>query len=880
MRGIILMILSLLVMHQKVHSQQYAEGNIRNSTDAMIPYVTVSLLDANHKVIKSMRADNKGYFKIEIAKELNRDSLLLEFEHIAYVTQQIALSSRSVAYAVKLADKPISLDEVQVKSKPRIRQNGDTTSYKMGSFTSAEDRNIGDAIRRMPGMEVDDAGVIKYNGTKVSNMYIDGDDLLNEGYGIGTRTIKPEMIEDLEVIQGHEHRKVKQGLSKSDQVAINLKVKEDAKLKWSGQARVGAGLPYGVETDNNAMTFNKKFKTLNNLQGNTVGDDMSKEVTATHSFDLTSATSAGSPDIPLNRYNKNHSLAINLNNLYNLNKTWQLKNNVNLWGDRVNRQSSILQNYRIDDQLISYDDRIETKSRAMYGNISLGLESNTDNYFFKNQFAFKAGSLKDNSFITNNNNDFLQQDRDQSYRFSNSLEYMPKLRNKNILTVYSNINAGGHKENLSISPGIMKDILNADNPYKEVRQQVKTPELSFNAGASYTLPGRIVNQEYKANYQYRDIRLESDLRLADLDDQVRPVYGFVDNAFRWKEHVVEFSGTWDAKFKKSELQVRLPAQYGRWNLADGNFDFRDVENRVFFNPIASFKQYVYNKDYINLSYALRNVTGAIDNIYKGKILVNFRDLIANDARFDVRKQQNMVLDYSFQRPLELLYMNASLSYSQMNANNIVSRNLTASGIQSVFIPLKNKMNTLNSSFGVSKYFSDLKTSASLKSAYNITHYNQLLNEQLLPYKNAELIVEPTVEFKGIQGVTLSYKSIWTMSGNTVDQKLATTSAFDSKNQLWVNNLSMMYVPFFNFFVKGSVAHRKLEQTNLKSIQNTFLDMNIRYKVPKWKMEFELEMRNLTNIKMYESYAISAVQESISRYPLNGRLSLFRMSYLF
>lgn len=880
MRSIILIIISLLVLNQKVYSQQYAEGSVRNSTGAMIPYVTVSLMDANQKVIKSLRADSKGHFKIEIAKELNRDSLFLEFKHIAYVTQHIALSSPSAVYAVKMIDKPISLDEVQVKSKPRIRQNGDTTTYKMGSFTSAEDRNIGDAIRRMPGMEVDDAGVIKYNGRTVSNMYIDGDDLLNEGYGIGTRTIKPQMIEDLEVIQGHEHRKVKQGLSKSDEVAINLKVKEDAKLKWSGQVRLGAGLPYGVETDNNAMTFNKKFKTLNNLQGNTVGDDMAKEVTATHSFDLTSATSAGSPAIPLNRYNKNHSLAVNLNNLYNLNKNWQLKNNVNLWGDRVNRQSSILQNYRIDDQLISYDDRIETKSRSMYGHISLGLESNTDNYFFKDYLAFKAGSLRDNSFITNNNNDFFQQDRDQSYRFSNSLEYMPKLRNKHVLTVYSNVFAGRHKENLSVSPGIMTDILNADNPYKEVRQQVNTPELSFHTGASYTVPGRFINQEYKVDYQYKDIRLESDLRLADLDEQIRPVTGFVDNTFRWKENVVELSGTWNAKIKKSEFQVRLPVQYGRWNLADPNFDFRDVENRIFFNPIASFKQYVYNKDYINLSYALRNVTGAIDNIYKGKILVNFRDLIANDARFDVRKQQNMTLDYSFQRPLEMLYMNASLSYSQMNANNIVSRNLTPSGIQSVFIPLKNKMNTLNSNVGISKYFSELKTSTSFKSAYNITHYNQLLNEQLLPYQNAELIVEPTVEFKGIQGVTLSYKSVWTMSKNTVDEELAAASAFDSKNQLWVNNLSVTYVPFFNFFVKGSVAHRKLEQTNLKSIQNTFLDMNIRYKVPKWKMEFELEMRNLSNIKMYESYSISAVQESISRYPLNGRLSLFRMSYLF
>jgi len=878
MERVVLLIFSLLLFLGSARAQRSIDGHAQDRSGSGIAYVTVSLKNGN-TVLQTKRADNKGYFKLEIANEVDRDSLTLELKHIAYITDNIVVRQNTSYYLIKMQDKPISLDEVQVKSVPRIRQNGDTTRYKMSSFTSGEDRSIGDAIRRMPGMEVDDAGVIKYNGKAVSNMYIDGDDLLSEGYGIGTRTIKPEMIEDLEVIQGHEHRKVKQGLSKSDQIAVNLKVKEDAKLKWSGQVKVGAGIPYGVEMDNNAMTFNKKFKTLNNLQGNTVGDDLSKEVTSTHAYDLLGATSAGSPNIPLNRYNRNRSVALNLNNLYNLNKSWQLKNNINLWTDRVRRESNSRQSYRIDEQEIRYDDRIHTTSKSMYGSLSLGVESNVDRYFFKEQLTFKTNRLKDESILGTNNTDFTQRDRDQAYWFSNSLEYIPRLKNRNILTLYSSVNAGRHFEKLSIAPGIMPEILNGGMPYKEVIQRARTPEFSANIGASYMLTKKRIKHSYRVDYRYKDVRLESDLRLVDPAGEQGGVSGFDDNQFRWKQNTVEVSGTWDAKFKSSEVQVNLPLQYGIWNLTDPNFNFNSLENRLFFNPIVSFKQYVYQKDYINLSYSFRNVTGAIDNIYKGRILVNFRDLIANDARFDVRKQQNWALHYNMQRPLSLLYVNASLSYSQMDANNIVSRQLTPSGIQSVFIPLENNVNTINANAGISKYIADIKTSSSLKSSYGISHYNQLLNGQLLPYRNGELILEPNIEFKGIQSVTLGYNSVFSNSRNTLADKSA-TSSFNSKNQSWTHNFSLMYTPFYNLFVKGSVAHRKLEQTNLNRIENTFVDLNLRYRAKKWRMDFELELRNLTNVNMYQSYAISAVQESISSYPLNGRVSLLRMSYLF
>src|SRR3546814_12824700 len=82
----------------------------------------------------------------------------------------------------------IDLSEVEIKSKPIIRNIGDTLSYNIDSFAKNEDRSISDVIKRLPGMEVNENGKIKFNGQDISNLYIDGDDLLDEKYALGTRS--------------------------------------------------------------------------------------------------------------------------------------------------------------------------------------------------------------------------------------------------------------------------------------------------------------------------------------------------------------------------------------------------------------------------------------------------------------------------------------------------------------------------------------------------------------------------------------------------------------------------------------------------------------------------------------------------------------------
>lgn len=75
-----------------------------------------------------------------------------------------------------------------MKSRPRIRRLGDTLSYEVNSFAKDENRSIGDVLKRLPGTEVSESGGIKYQGKSISKFYIDGDDLLEDRYNIGTRT--------------------------------------------------------------------------------------------------------------------------------------------------------------------------------------------------------------------------------------------------------------------------------------------------------------------------------------------------------------------------------------------------------------------------------------------------------------------------------------------------------------------------------------------------------------------------------------------------------------------------------------------------------------------------------------------------------------------
>ena len=106
----------------------------------------------------------------------------LEVSMMGFAKKTIPLDSVSFPLTVYLEPGITLLKEVTVKAD-RIREQGDTITYNVGSFAQSQDRSIGDVLKRMPGIDVSQSGKIQYQGEDINKFYIEGSDLENPGGG-------------------------------------------------------------------------------------------------------------------------------------------------------------------------------------------------------------------------------------------------------------------------------------------------------------------------------------------------------------------------------------------------------------------------------------------------------------------------------------------------------------------------------------------------------------------------------------------------------------------------------------------------------------------------------------------------------------------------
>ena len=133
-------------------------------------------------------------------------------------------------YNVALHAQAIDIKEIIVKA-PKIKSQGDTIIYNVASFSKEGDKTIGDVLKKLPGVRVEENGQISYQGTAINKFYIEGMDLLGGKYTIATNNISNDDVGSVEIMENHQPIKALNGLSISEQAAINLRLKEKAKQK-------------------------------------------------------------------------------------------------------------------------------------------------------------------------------------------------------------------------------------------------------------------------------------------------------------------------------------------------------------------------------------------------------------------------------------------------------------------------------------------------------------------------------------------------------------------------------------------------------------------------------------------------------------------------
>jgi len=877
----------LLFAAFSVLAQKPVKGMVKDSNGKAIESVNVSLKDPEGNIINFTRTNRNGEFSIPIKND-QITGYKIEASNIGYKKLSTVVVDVNKSYDLVLQNSETALETVTVKNRPSLKANGDTLNYRPSDFSDKQDRSIGDVLKKMPGIEVAENGKISYNGKAISNLYVDGDNLLDDKYNIGTKSIPQSAVDKVQVIQNDQPIKMMRKNNMSDDVALNLVIKDDAKLKVMGDATVGAGMPNRFDENLTAMLFNKKLKFINNIKGNNIGNDPGIDLTSHNLSDylkrldndkpsgLLSTGAAGVPSLPQSRYLFNKAGLINLNNLYKFNQDLQLRANLSYLYDQRDQQYSKLSETYLSDQTISYSESQNNAINPQKLRAQFNLNGNAEKYYLNNNFVLDYAPYKTSSGFVINNVAANQVLRQETLDISNEFNYRKKLKSEDVINLYSYLNRTTQPETLNITPGLNADILNNGNSYLGLNQYIKIPTWYTNNYASFAFVKNNFVQTYKAGFNVQRQQLNSELYRTQNNQQTELASGNAVNDLDWLKTKLYADATYEFTNDKLKTGLTLPLSYNQINYSDEVNQLDKSLHKLFLNPSFNFKYQTSPENYVTANYAFRNDLGGIDDVYRGTVLKNYRSLFANNAPISESKTHNIGTGFNFRKAMQMLFINLTANYSDAKLNTISSFSLSNNIQQRIVLSLNNHIRTLSFSANASKYLFDLRSTVSAGVSFSQSEYDQLQNNELFAFNAQTVSYKVGLEAKLTNFINWSYLANFAVT----DNKAKVANAIKTNFQQLRQQSTLAIATLRNVYLNLSAEHLFTHQSTQPNLKYLFADMNIKYKLLKMKTDLEFGITNLANIKRFDAIYLSANSLTTGTYYIPGRVAMLKATFNF
>lgn len=211
--------------------------------------------------------DANGHFSFDVETQSEWVWLHVRLMSFSTLQQKLALPTSDL----KLSLQPVhqEVEEVFVKAQRReMRMLGDTISFDSESFRLGDERSLKDVVRRMPGMDVDEEGNVSYQGKRVSEVLIDGQNLATSS-SIALNTLPADYSKSIELYQNYTQDKLTEQFSGSDRMALNITSAK--KTSFVGRVEAGGGIMSKYSGNGTGVLKLQPLSLFLNLSGNNVG---------------------------------------------------------------------------------------------------------------------------------------------------------------------------------------------------------------------------------------------------------------------------------------------------------------------------------------------------------------------------------------------------------------------------------------------------------------------------------------------------------------------------------------------------------------------------------------------------------------------------------
>lgn len=847
-------------------AQTTISGEVNNEKKQPVYNASVMLLRVTDSLPMAYTFTNeKGHYQLVTQSEEAKLLLAVYGFNLKRQFKEVENKTQTVDFTV--VEEALQLKEVSVKSE-KIWGGNDTVNYVVDAFRDTTDIVIADVLRKMPGIEVKDDGKVEYKGKPISKFYIENMDMLQGRYNLATTSIAASDVASVQVMENHQEVRALQNIQFSDNVALNIKLKENAKGTFALMADLGAGWADSLQYEGSltGMYFAKRNQFLGTLKANNSGINLVDNENVTV-YPLASMVKPSAPGISGARHTLNRSQGVTYNSLHKLKNEAELSYSLLFGGDRNRKSSESRTLYLLPDDTISLAERMQSLETAkmLEGSINYNLNKDLD-YLKINVIV--SGHRNWGEGLVDNGELIRQEENYQSLCAKANIHWIRKSRRdpESGVEFNSNTSYGTLPYGLQVAPGCFPEVLNGGEGYALTVQNIGFQSFKsekFLRFLTSVVWNRLRIMPY-FSFNMEEQALNSSLT-GQNDDGMN--IQFAGNQFgndiRWHKYQPAAGAWFTYDRRRVNVTLMVPVQLRYLQLDDRIGTASDKQFKVLSQPSLSFHFDFSHNWKVSTKIATYNSTPSLQTLYSGYILQNYRTLSRYNCPLADSYGANGSLTLSFKNIMKYVFGDFSVNYNRYRNEVMYSQNFEGNtmGINAVEHPSWGDY--LSVSLYAGKGFSWKRLNINAKCSYGLGHSPHLVQNQVTTYYNQGWNANLTASIAITDYIFFNNKGSFSWMTSSLDGFNANSrpivSLIDNANLSVLLPFGLSVTPSVEFYCTRSEG---------RTDNFVLLDCSLGYTFR--KVKFSLDVNNILNTDSFVYSYYSGIYGYYSAYSIRPR----------
>ena len=866
-------------------------GEVRDSLGIPLHFANVLAMDTVKNSIAAFGVTNQeGKFSLSLE---TGKVYLLKVSFIGFLPVEALITAKDNSDAplsVILKNNSKQLGDVEVVTEMPVLIQGDTITYKADVFAKGNERKLGEVLEELPGFEVDENGQVKVEGKNVSKLLVDGKEAFGGDTKLMTKNLPANVVDKVQVLKNFNEVAPLGGVNQSEQIALNIMLKEDKKNIVFGDITLGAGPEERYLGHANAFYYSPKT-SLNLIGGgNNVGKltfTMNDYFRFAGGFGGFASRSGSSQSISSNSLGfpiaerdnaqslKNELVAFNFNT--SPSDSWRLTgfaiaSKVNNTLGSISQRNYVLQTGNNQEILTS-----STNARSNAGLFKFNAKY-TPNPNLQLDYSVLA-RVSDSENTTTSNSEFAGANNiiggvnsQEPWSIQNQLNVFYAVDDKNVISFEGSYEHQLQNPlyNLSTSQRPFASLINLadDNPFNILQFKDITTDKQEAVLNYYRILNKTNHINFKVGNVYTSQKLTSNLAqrtgLGDLPLNDASLINDVDYAFQ--DYYVGL--TYKTKWGNLTFTPSLNLHY--YQIENTQQGVTEMFDKTLLLPSASARYKFNSSQSLSFNYSANAEFTDIQNVAEGIIVRSYNSLFGGNPILKNSFYHNLGLNYSNFNMFSFFNLYGGINYSKRFDD--ISNVIQFTGLERINSPINIDAanEVLSGNLNGSKRFDDFSINGSGRLSRSVSNnvISDIANENVSFQQTYSASISTTF-FKKMNidiGLEKTYNNY---------EGVNTSSKFENDKPFI--KMDVKFLKGFRLDIDYEYNNYQNKASGIKS-DFEILDAELSYRLGKSAWEFRVEGMNLLNTTGVRRDSFNESLISTYEYFIQKRYWLFSVVY--